>query len=394
VIGSNETVSNITGLGRSDIGRRLGRDPLALATDACLRAIADAGLDRKDIDGAVTYPGSATAGPRGYVGPGVVEVQDALRLELDWSSSGLESTGPLGPVFNACAAVSAGLAKHVLCFCTVWEATARAEKKEPYTGARSRVSGSLQWTAPFRAYAPVTWIALHASRYFHEFGTTRAQLGQIALNGRRNAERNPAAIYREPMSLEQYLAAPIISSPLCLFDCDIPADGCVALIVSAAHAAKGLRRRPIRVEAIGCAMHGRPSWDQRADLSTMAMHDASRMLWKRTSLRPSDVGVAQIYDGFSILTLMWLEALGFCPRGQAAAFVEGGSRIALDGKLPINTDGGQLSAGRLNGYGLLHEACVQLWEEGGDHQIARSTDVGLVAVGGGPYGGCMVLVRD
>jgi acetyl-CoA acetyltransferase len=382
----------VTGMGRSAIGRRLGQHPLALTLDACLQAIADAGLSREDVDGMATYPGGAIAAPRGYVGPGVAEVQDALRLKLNWAGSGLESTGPLGPFINACAAVATGLATHALCYCTVWEATARAEKKQAPPGPE-RVSGDLQWTVPFRALSPANWIALYASRQFHHYGTTREQLAQISLTQRRNAGANPAAIYREPLSMEQYLAAPMVSTPLCLFDCDVPADGCVAIVISSAQSARSLRKAPLRIESIGCALRDRPSWDQRTDLDTMAAHDASAMLWSRTDLKAADVDVAQLYDGFSILTLLWLEALGFCQPGEAGAFVEGGKRIALDGELPLNTDGGQLSAGRLNGHGLLREACAQLWGEAGACQVPSGPKVALVSAGGGPFASCLLLSR-
>jgi acetyl-CoA acetyltransferase len=275
----------ITGTGRSAIGRRLGQEPISLCLDACLAAIADAGLTREDIDGATAYPGSATLGPPGYVGPGVAEVQDALRLGIDWCASGIESTGPLGPVINACAAVASGLATHVLCWCTVTESSARPPEARPFVGQAARVTGALQWTAPFRAYSAASWIALYASHHFHEYGTTREQLAQIALNARANAAKNPAAVYREPMSLDAYLASPMISTPLCLFDCDVPSDGCIAVVVSRADAAAARTKKPpLRVEAIGCSLRGRPSWDQWEDLGTMAARDAAKMLWSRTDL--------------------------------------------------------------------------------------------------------------
>jgi len=241
------------------------------------------------------------------------------------------------------------------------------------------------------AYAAANWIAMVAQRHFHEYGTTREQLAQIALVARRNAARNPNAIYRDPLSLEEYLAARPISTPLCLYDCDVPADGATALVVSRAEAARDLRRRPLRVEAVGCAIHGRPSWDQWDDLTSMAARDAGSMLWRRTQLRPADVDVAELYDGFSFLTLAWLEALGFCGKGESGPFVEGGARIALDGELPLNTQGGQLSGGRLHGYGFLHEACVQLWGEGGERQVPGSPQVAVAAAGGGPLAGCLLL---
>jgi acetyl-CoA acetyltransferase len=129
-------------------------------------------------------------------------------------------------------------------------------------------------------------------------------------------------------------------------------------------------------------------------MTTMALRDAAAMLWERTDLRPGDVDVAELYDGFSFIALAWLEALGFCGRGEGGPFVEGGARIALDGALPLNTQGGQLSAGRLHGYGMLHEAVVQLRGEGGARQVPGDPRVAVAAAGGGPLGGCLLLVRD
>jgi acetyl-CoA acetyltransferase len=233
-----------------------------------------------------------------------------------------------------------------------------------------------------------------AQRHFHEFGTTREQLAQIALNARKNAGRNPKAIYRDPMTMDDYLSARLVSTPFCLYDCDVPADGSTAVIVSAVDTAADLRQTPVAVEAIGTAIHGRPSWDQWDDLTTMALRDASAMLWSRTDLKPTDVEVAELYDGFSFITLAWLEALGFCGHGEGGPFIEGGERIALGGQIPVNTHGGQLSGGRLHGYGFLHEACVQLRGEAGDRQVARTPEVAVAAAGGGPLAGCLLLTRS
>jgi acetyl-CoA acetyltransferase len=116
-------------------------------------------------------------------------------------------------------------------------------------------------------------------------------------------------------------------------------------------------------------------------------------MWERTDLTPADVDVAELYDGFSILTMVWLEELGFCGKGESGSFVEGGSRIALDGEIPLNTSGGQLSAGRLHGFGFLHEACLQLRGDGGDRQVPGGPEVAVVANGGGPIAGSMLLTR-
>lgn len=395
----NERDAVISGVGQSQIGRRIYRDPLELTIEAALAAIDDAGLTRDDIDGLATYPGNMDV-PPGFSGVGISELHDALRLDLNWFSGGLEAPGQLGSVINAIAAVATGLADNVLCFRTVWEASAQGDKGRSSVtmgggGGMYRASSFMQWTLPFGAASAANWIAMMAQRHFHEFGTTREQLAQIALNGRANAARNPKAIYTAPMTMDDYLGVRMVSTPLCLYDCDVPADGSTAVIVSRADRAGDLARPPVRVEAVGSAIHGRPSWDQWDDLTTMALRDAASMLWDRTDLRPEDVDVAELYDGFSFITLCWLEALGFCGHGEGGPFIEGGAAIAMDGTIPLNTHGGQLSAGRLHGYGFLHEACEQLWGRGGARQVRTprggDPEVAVVGAGGGPLGGCLLL---
>jgi acetyl-CoA acetyltransferase len=397
-----ERHATLTGVGQSEIGRRLGRDPLELTLEGCIAAIQDAGLSAKDIDGIATYPGAMGANP-GFSGAGVTEVHDALRLELEWWSGGSERSGQLGAVIDACMAVAAGVCKHVLCFRSVWEGTAQGKGGRGGIGLTGggggggggfRASGSFEFLLPFRSYSAANWIGMFAQRHFHEYGTTREQLGWIPVNARRNAGRNEKAIYRDPMTLDDYLAARMISSPLGLYDCDVPCDGATAMIVSRADYAKDLRRPPIQVEAVGTALRGRPSWDQFDDLTTMATRDAGKMLWERTDLRPGDVDVAELYDGFSFIALSWLESLQFCAPGEGGPFVDGGTRISLEGEIPLNTHGGQLSAGRLHGYGFLHEACVQLWGEGEDRQVKNNPQVAIAAAGGGPLAGALLLTRS
>jgi acetyl-CoA acetyltransferase len=252
----------------------------------------------------------------------------------------------------------------------------------------------MEWNLPFAAPSAAIWIAMFAQRHFHQYGTTKEQLAWIALNARRNAELNPKAIYRDPMSMDDYMAARMISTPFGLFDCDAPCDGATAVIVSRRDRAKDLRNPPLRVEAVGTRIDGRPSWDQFDDLSTMANRGAGKQLWERTDYKPADVRMAQLYDGFSWLTMSWLEALGLCGIGESGPFIEGGTRIARDGTLPLNTHGGQLSAGRLHGYGFLHEGATQMWGQAGDRQIATPPEVGVIAAGGGNTCGCLLLVRE
>ncbi|MBA3653947.1 MAG: thiolase family protein [Actinobacteria bacterium] len=389
--GQRHVRAAISGIGQSDVGRRLFRDPLELTIDACLEAIADAGLDRSDIDGLSTYPGNMAI-PPGFSGAGITEVHDVLRLNLNWFNGGIEAPGQLGSVILACMAVESGLANHVLCFRTVWEGTAQAGGGRSAVmpgsgrGGGYRADGFMQWFLPYGAPSAANWIAMYAQRHFHEYGTTREQLAQIALNGRRNAALNPKAIYREPMTLDDYLNVRMISSPLCLYDCDVPSDGSTAVVVS--------REGPVNVESVATAIRGRPSWDQWDDLTTMAARDAGADLWARTSLTAADVDVAELYDGFSFITMVWLEALGFCGKGEGGAFVEGGANIASDGGvLPLNTHGGQLSAGRLHGYGFLHEAVAQLRGIAGERQVPGDPEVAVAAAGGGPLAGCLLLTR-
>ncbi len=399
-----ERRSVISGIGQSDIGRRLGRSGLDLTIDAALDAIADAGLTTADIDGIATYPGAGGGVPPGFGGPGTPEVQDALRLQVGWHSGGIEGAAQLAAVVNAVLAVGAGLARHVLVYRTVTEATAQGEGGRQGIGigggggsggGAPRIGGSMQWNIPFRAYSAANWLALNAHRHFHEFGTTPEQLAMIAVNARRNAQRNPKAVYRDPMTLDDYFAARMITSPFRLYDCDAPVDGSTAVIVSAAEHARDVDHPVARVEAVGTALRGRPSWDQFDDATTMAARDAGAQVWTRTDLTPADVDVAELYDGFSFLAMVWLEALGFCGRGESGPFVEGGDRIALEGELPLNTHGGQLSAGRLHGFGFIHEACLQLRGEAGDRQVpGKRVEVAAVANGGGPIAGAMLLTRE
>jgi acetyl-CoA acetyltransferase len=282
----------------------------------------------------------------------------------------------------------------VLCFRTVWHGTHRAlTATVPTTLTSARIDSDLRlWRVPFGAASAANWIAMQASNHFHRYGTTRESLGWIALNARANAARNPAALYREPMTMDDYLSARMISTPFGLYDCDVPCDGAVAIVVSAADTAADLRRPPVRVEAVGTQIIDRISWDQGVLGHEPQVLGPAAHLWSRTSLRPADVDVAELYDGFSFNCLSWIEALGFCPIGEGKDFVDGGMRIALDGDLPLNTHGGQLSAGRTHGYGFLHEAVVQLRGEGGDRQV-EGAEVAVVATGGGTPGGCILLTR-
>jgi acetyl-CoA acetyltransferase/uncharacterized OB-fold protein len=380
----------LTGIGMSQIGRRLMVAPLSLTLQACENAIADAGLTIDDIDGLSTYPGAGLAGPFGE--GGVTALETALGIRPTWFNGGMETFGPGGSVIAAMLAVAGGLARHVLCFRTLWEATYNELMKQgkltPSGGGRT---ASWQW--PFGATSAAHTLAQNAQRHFHRYGTTKETLGWIALNQRANAALNPTAIYRDPMTMDDYLTARPITTPFGLYDCDVPCDGAVAVIVSVLDAARDLAQPAIRVEAVGTQIIEPVEWDQSTLTHEPQVLGQSAHLWTRTSLTPNDVDVAELYDGFTLNCLSWIEALGFCGIGEAKDFLDGGKNIARDGVLPLNTHGGQLSHGRTHGMGLIHEAVTQLRGEAGQRQVANAR-VAVASSGGLTPSGVLLLRTD
>ena len=381
----------VTGIGQSAVGRRLGRTGLDLTVEAALAALADAGLTPSDVDGIATFPGESN--DPGFAGASAWELHDALGISANWYLGAHQTPGQLGPVIDAAMAVACGLARHVLCFRTVNESSAQGDGGRAGVLARP-VDDFRRWLAPFGAPSAANWLALVAQAHFDRYGTTREQLGWIPIVERRHAALNPKAVYRDPLAMEDYLAARMISTPFGLYDCDVPVDGSTAVVVSHRSTGGDGRAPAVHLEAVGCGLRRPFGWDQGADLTTMANEDAAAMLWSRTDLRPDDVSTAQLYDGFSFLALSWLEALGFCPAGEGGAFVAdaGGRRIAVGGDIPLNTGGGQLSGGRLHGFGHLHEAVLQLRHDAGERQVAGA-EVAVAAAGGGPLAGCLLLTR-
>lgn len=384
-----EDKSAITGIGASRLGRRLMVAPLSLTIEACEAAVADAGLTFDDIDGLSTYPGLDVAG----MGEGGVSaLEGALGLRPTWINGGMDTFGPGGSVIAAMMAVATGMARHVLCFRTLWEATFHQLMKE---GKMSPPGGkrTSSWQMPFGATSAAHTLALNAQRHFQRYGTTRETLGWIALNQRANAALNPTAIYRDAMTMDDYLNARMITTPFGLYDCDVPCDGAIAVVVSAVDVAKDMPKPPVLFEAVGTQIIERTDWDQTTMTHEPQVLGQSAHLWTRTSMRPKDVDVAELYDGFSFNCLSWLEALGFCGIGEAKDFLDGGKAIARDGVIPLNTHGGQLSHGRTHGMGLIHEAVTQLRGEAGERQVSGAR-VAVVSSGGLTPSGVMLLRTD
>ena len=379
----------ISGIGQSAIGRQVDRSGFQLTIDAILVAVADAGLTLDDIDGVSMFPGGGAANLPGYANGNLYEVQDALGLTTSWRQGIVE--GMCLPFYGAAMAVATGQARHAVVWRTVKEGSAArsAGGRPAYGSTKPTADGPLAWLLPVGMLSPVVQVAPYATRYMHEYGVTRSQLGWIPVVQRAHAALNPDAVYTKPLTLDDYLNSRMISSPICLYDCDVPADGATAIVVSAIETAPDLRS-PVRVEAVGGVVEGRPSWEQWQDMGRVG-YAAAAAMWARTSLRPADVDVAELYDGFTIECVWWLEAMGFCGRGEAGAFVEGGTRISLGGELPLNTWGGQLSGGRLHAaFGHVAEAVRQLRGEAGGRQVAGSQVAAVTNVGGYEAGAALL----
>lgn len=380
----------ISGIGMSEVGIRLTRSPLGLTMDAIREAVADAGLTLDQIDGVSTYPGKMQIF-MGFSPIGVDDVIEACGLKTRWHTGAAETTAQLGAIADAAAAVRSGLARHVICFRTVYEAAALARPEEfPPLERRKDVTGNSQWVSPFGAFSAACWTAQFAMRHMKRYGMTREQLAQVAINDHRNAALNPRAIVKEPLTMDKYMEARLISTPFCLYDCDRFTDASTVVIVSAGDALDEVTATPIRIAASAGSCE-RYSWDQA---EWAAAYPTGRDLWKNTDYTVKNLDTIQLYDGFAFQPITWLEGLGICEVGEGHKFIEGGTRIALDGELPMNTGGGQLGWGRLHGFGYAYESVVQLRGQGGARQIKGDPKLAVATSGGGPMAAALLLARD
>lgn len=380
----------ITGIGMSEVGVRLTRSALGLTVDAVREAVADAGLTLSQIDGVSTYPGKMQS----FLGFSPISSDDlieVLGLKTRWHAGTAEATAQLGAIADAANVVRSGQARHILCFRTVYEAAALARPDDfPPLERRTDLTGNSQWVSPFGAFSAANWTAQFAMRHMKRYGLTREQLAQVALNDHRNAALNPRAIVKAPLTLDRYMSARMISTPFCLYDCDRFTDVSTVVIVSAGDALDEVSSQPIRIAASAGSVD-RYSWDQAEWASAYA---TGRDLWRYTDYTKDDVDTVQFYDGFAFQPITWLEGLGFCEVGEGGRFIEGGTRIARDGELPMNTGGGQLGWGRLHGFGFAYESVVQLRGVGGARQIPGDPKVAVATSGGGPMAAALLLTRD
>ncbi len=378
----------IVGSAYSRIGRHLDAPLGALALEATASAVADAGLTLDDIDGISNYPNPSRLNAGNVDGVDLVTVNYLARTaplrHLRWSCSITQGT-ITSSLVEAVHAVAAGACNYALVY------RAMHSPHGPFGIADvRRVSGNGEFLAPYGLSNTVMAFALPYSRYMAKYGATREHLATFIVRNRRNAAMNPDAVFfRSPISRQDYLDSPMVAEPLSVLDCDMAVDGCGAVVVTTAERAKDLPVTPVYVT--GCVALGL-SYDH-APVQTLEgfMHSAKRLastLWDNAGVGPADIDHLNLYDGFSYFPLLWLEAFGFCPEGEAFEFIQDAT-TEPGGRLPLNTSGGALGMGRLHGSPQLVEAVRQLQGRCGERQVQCS--MSLVQAGS-PLHGCGALV--
>ncbi len=349
----------IVGAALSDTGRVDTKSPFELHYQAASRAIADAGLTKADIDGL----GSTGMG---LMAP--IEIGEYLGLRPTW----IDGTGVGGSAWvvlaeHAVAAIQAGHADVIV---LVYGSTSRADLKTSHRRANLSFGarGPVQFDAPY-GHALIAKYAMAARRHMHEFGTTIEQLAEISVSTRFNAGLNPEAYYREPLTIDDVQNSPMIADPLTKLHCCIRSDGGGAIVLTSEERAKDLPRAPVYVLGSG-ETGSHTTMSEWEDFTESPAVRSGNLAFQRAGLTPADVDLCEIYDAFTPMVLLSLEALGFCAKGEGGPFVEDG-RLRVGGALPTNTDGGGLSACHpgMRGMFLMVEAVRQLRGEAGDRQV-------------------------
>ncbi len=373
----------IVGVGYSTIGRRTGLSLEHLTAQASVAAMADAGLTPRDIDGVAVH-----SFPHQYVS--ATQTADLLGIpDLAFYSGSADGAAYQVAAMHGLAAVASGACDTCLTVRTVHQlgAAGGGVHRDP----NARYGGGQQFSAPYGSFTGAHWAGLYMARHMHEYGTTPEQFGHHVINQREFASRNPDAIFREPLTMDDYLSSRYINEPLHLLDCDYPVDSGSALIFTTEERARDLAHKPVFFEASAAGTTDVLDFSLLEDMPHSSPWRAAKTMWSRTDLKPADVDVAGLYDGFSFISMQWLEALGFCGEGESGPFVEAGN-TRQGGVVPTNTDGGACNVGRRHGANFFIEVTRQLRGEGecGDRQVPNA-EVGVVSNSVGGFAGCALL---
>ena len=330
----------IAGIGATDFSKNSGRSELRLAAEAVTDALNDAGLSPKDVDGLVTFTMDSNLETAVARSTGIGELKF-------FSQIGYGGGAAAATVQQAVLAVASGIAEVVVAYRAFNE---RSEHRfgQVMTGLTVNADSrgvEYSWSYPHGLSTPAASVAMVAQRYMHEFGATSADFGVVSVADRKHAATNPKAhFYGKPITIEDHQNSRFIAEPLRLLDCCQETDGGVAIVVTTPERAKDLKQRPVVVEAAAQAA-GEDQFTMysyyRDELGLPEMGLVGKQLWGQSGLTPNDIQTAILYDHFTPYTLIQLEELGFCGRGEAKDFIANGA-IELGGKLPINTHGGQL----------------------------------------------------
>jgi acetyl-CoA acetyltransferase len=377
----------VSGIGFTDYTKESGRTVLSLAVEACQKAIEDSGIDYDRVDGFLSYGLNDTIHPHAVANAlGVPEVA----WYANYFGGGNMCVSTLG---TAAMIIDAGLAKNVVIFRAM---NGRSAHRLGGTDTESMFvpQGEAQFTFPQGWLTYAQYIAMAARRHMIKYGTTSEDFGNVAVTCRTHAEKNPRAMMRAPMTLEDHQHSRLIADPLRLYDICLETDGACALLVSSATEAESLRHKPAYIA--GCAMGGghRPGfafdgfWTGEDMADVYAKHIAPK-LFDQAGLAPADVDVASIYDCFTYSVIAQLEGFGFCAPGDGGSFVADGN-IGLGGELPVNPNGGMLSEAYIHGLNGAVEMVSQIRGDSGERQVDGAEVA--IATGFGTTTGCGVLL--
>ncbi len=365
--------SAIVGVGQAGIGEAHGFTAMEILAQAATQAVADAGLTMQDIDGLATCSSAASMW--------ALPVAEYLGLRPQFiDSTMLGGSSFIAHLMPAMLALESGQCNAVLVCYGSTQKTGSFSRKG-MTEAFKLVD-PLPYEHPYSPMLPPTAYALAASRHMYEFGTTREQLAEVAVAARRWAQLNPEAYMRDPLSIDDVLNARMISTPLTVRDCCLVTDGAGAFVLMRADRAKAQKQKPVYVLGNATAVWNRQI-SSMENLTVTSASESGQRAFAMAGLQPSDVDVVGLYDAFTINTLLFLEDLGFCKKGEAGAFVQNGG-IAPGGRLPVNTNGGGLSCVHPGMYGifLVIEAVRQLRGECGERQV-KDAKIALAHGNGG-----------
>ncbi len=363
----------VVGVGQAGLGQAAGYTEQEILTQAAMAAVAAAGLSIRDIVGITTCSSLAAMW--------AVPVIEYLGLQPTFvDSTMIGGSSYVAHLLPAMHALMSGQCNHVLVCYGSTQRTATFNRAE-LTKARKFLDPQ-PYETPYDAPMPVAAYALAAARHMHQYGTTRKQLAEVAVAARKWAQLNPEATMRDPLSLQDVYDARPICDPLTVRDCCMVSDGAGAFVLTRADRARDLRREPVYVLGNATAIWNRQISSMH-DLTVTAAAESGRRCYEMAGASVRDIDLAMVYDAFTINTILFLEDLGFCRKGEGGAFVDNGG-IAPGGRLAVNTNGGGLSCVHPGMYGvfLMIEAVRQLRGECGVRQVA-SADLALVHGNGG-----------